>query len=317
MKFIEFIPIYKERVWGGHRLHDSLNRTLPDNRKYGESWDIVDRSDDQSIVKDGPWKGLSLRNLLQEQSHFIMGPKWPKDKPFPILVKWLDCQERLSIQVHPPKQLQKELKGESKTENWYIAEALPESAVFAGIQKSITPEIFQRALEAENLETHLHHIPTTKGDSLFIPSGRLHAIAEGNLILEIQENSDTTYRVYDWGRLGLDGKFRELHIKESLLSIDFNDIKPSKIPASSENAILADCPEFRIQKICLHAPMELKAHQEPRILSIVDGFLKITDAENSVLLNKGTNILLPFCEHFILEASKNCTILIVDHFIQC
>lgn len=316
MKFIEFIPIYKERVWGGRRFHDNLKRLLPDDRKYGESWDIVDRNDDQSIVKEGPWKGLSLRKLLEEKSHYIMGPKWSKEKPFPILVKWLDCQERLSIQVHPPKHLQEQLKGESKTENWYIAEALPQSAVFAGIQNVMTPETFLQALEGENLEPHLHYIPTSKGDSLFIPSGRLHAIAEGNLILEIQENSDTTYRVYDWGRLGLDGKPRELHIKESLLSIDFNDIKPSKIPASSENSILAHCPEFRIQKFCLQdTPLELKANETPRILCVVEGSLKITDNESTTLLNQGINSLLPFCEYFILEASKKCTILIVDLFV--
>lgn len=316
MKFLEFIPLYKERVWGGNRLNESLKRVLPDSRKYGESWDIVDRNDDQSIVKDGPFKNYSLRQLLLEQSDYLMGPSWPKQKLFPILVKWLDCQDRLSIQVHPPKKLQKQLNGESKTENWYVAESFPESTVYAGLQDAITPATFREALKNENLEPYLNRIPTTKGDSIFIPSGRLHAIAEGNLILEIQENSDTTYRVYDWNRLGLDGKFRELHIEESMLSINFDDIKPSKIPASSQNSILADCPEFRIQKINLHpTSFVLEANLEPRILSIVEGSLKITDSEGSSLLNKGANILLPFSEQFILEAVKNCTMLIVDHFI--
>lgn len=316
MKFIEFIPLYKERVWGGSRLRDSLKRVLPDDKKYGESWDIVDREDDQSIVKDGPLKDFSLRQLLEEQSDYLMGPSWPKQKPFPILVKWLDCQERLSIQVHPPKKLQEQLGGESKTENWYIAEALPDSSVYAGLQEKVTPKIFKEALEKEALEPHLHRIATTKGDSLFIPSGRLHAIAEGNLILEIQENSDTTYRVYDWNRLGLDGKFRELHIEESMLSIDFDDIKPSKISASAENRVLADCPEFRIQKICLHSsPLKLEANQEPKIISVVEGSLKITDQLSSSILHKGANIFLPFGEHFVLEDIENCTLLLIDHFI--
>lgn len=315
MKFIEFIPLYKERVWGGRRLNESLKRALPDEGKYGESWEIVDRMNDQSVVKDGFYKDLTIRQLLFENSASLMGPNWSKEKPFPILVKWLDCQERLSIQVHPPKRLEHQLGGESKTENWYIAEALPNASVYAGVQNEVSPEIFREALEKENLESHLHRIPTNKGDSLFIPSGRLHAIAEGNLILEIQENSDTTYRVYDWNRVGLDGKQRELHIEESMLSIDFNDVKPSKIASSHENSILANCPEFRIQKINLQAsPILLPENKEPKILCIVDGTLKVTDAEGVTILQKGTNILLPYCEHFILEAIKNCTILLVDHF---
>lgn len=315
MKFIEFNPLYKERIWGGRRLNKTLGRILPNEQAYGESWDIVDREEAQSTVSQGNWQGLTIRQLLEEQSDYIMGPKWLPHKKFPILVKWLDCRERLSIQVHPPKELQELLNGESKTENWYIVEADPGASVFAGLQENVTPATFLKTLKKGSPEPYLHRINTTQGDSLFIPSGRLHAIAEGNLILEIQENSDTTYRVYDWGRLGLDGKLRELHIEKSLLSINFNDIKPSKIPASKENSILADCPEFRIQKICLHTPLEIIPNQEPKILSVVEGSLKITDTHGSTHLSKGTNILLPYAERFTLETPEICTILLIDQFL--
>lgn len=315
MKFIEFNPLYKERIWGGRRFNNHLGRTLPDEQAYGESWDIVDREEAQSIVSKGTWQGLTIRQLLEEQSNYIMGPHWLSHKRFPILVKWLDCRERLSIQVHPPKELQELLGGESKTENWYIVEADPGASVFAGLQENVTQATFLDTLKKGNPEPYLHRIYTTPGDSLFIPSGRLHAIAEGNLILEIQENSDTTYRVYDWGRLGSDGKLRELHIEKSLLSINFNDIKPSKIPASSQNATLADCPEFRIQKIYLQDSLEIPSHQQPRILSIVEGSLKITDSHSNTVLSRGTNILLPYSEYFTLESAKDCTILLIDQFL--
>lgn len=317
MSFIEFEPIYKERIWGGRRLEESLGRILPNNKMYGESWELVDREKDQSIVHEGKWKGLKIRQLLHENSAYIMGPSWPNDKPFPILVKWLDCHERLSVQVHPPKELEKSLEGQSKTESWYIAEADPGACVFAGLKNKVTREDFLKAIGQENLEPCLHKIPTQKGDSLFIPSGRLHTVGGGNLIFEIQENSDTTYRVYDWGRLGLDRQPRSLHIHNSLLSINFKDFEPSKIAASNEDAILACCSSFRIQKKLVKSyPIEIKANQEPRILSIVEGNINIKDAVGSAVLSKGSTVLLPYSESFILEPSGSSTILITDTFVN-
>lgn len=315
MKFIQFKPIYKERIWGGRRLEGQLGRGLPDAQMYGESWEIVDRNKDQSIVANGKWQGLSLRELLKQEGSFIMGPNWKKDKRFPILVKWLDCRERLSLQVHPPKRIAGKLGGESKTENWYIAEGDTGANVFAGLRKTVTPEIFLKAVEREDLEAFLCEIPVEKGDSIFIPSGRLHAIGEGCLILEIQENSDTTYRVYDWGRMGLDGKPRAMHLKESMESIDFEDIEPSKKVSTGPICVLADCEEFRIQKVVIGAKgIEIREKEAVRIISVVEGELKIRDTEGYESLPKGSNILLPYGEGFMLEAVGQCVVLITDRF---
>lgn len=314
MKFIQFKPVYKERIWGGRRLESSLGRRLPDTQLYGESWEIVDRPEDQSIVARGEWTGLTLRQLLESHGDYVMGPGWTQDRRFPILVKWLDCRERLSLQVHPPKEIANSLDGESKTENWYIAEGDEGASVFAGVKKGVTSEAFLKALKEEDLERLLCEILVEKGDSLFIPSGRLHAIGGGCLILEIQENSDTTYRVYDWGRVGLDGKPRAMHLEESMASIDFEDVEPSKIVAlGGESCILADCEEFRIQRMVIGADgIEIKPGEEPRIISVVEGELKITDKEGSEILTKGANALLPYGEGFVLEGVGECVVLVTD-----
>lgn len=315
MKFIEFKPIYKERIWGGRRLESSLDRRLPNTQLYGESWEIVDRPEDQSIVAKGKWAELTLRQLIELHGDYVMGPDWKRDKRFPILVKWLDCRERLSLQVHPPKEVAMRLGGESKTENWYIAEGDAGASVFAGVRKGVTAKNFLRSVKEEDLEKLLYKIRVERGDSLFIPSGRLHAIGAGCLILEIQENSDTTYRVYDWGRVDLDGKPRVMHLNESMASIDFEDVEPSKIISSTtmRTSIIADCEEFRIQKMVIGAKsIEIEAEQQPRIISVVEGILKIKDKDGTEILAKGANILLPYGDKFVLEGGG--VVLMTDKF---
>jgi mannose-6-phosphate isomerase len=178
-----------------------LHRTLPEGRPIGESWDVVDRAEAQSRVQDGPWAGLTLRDLLQAHSAQIMGSSYPPERPFPILVKWLDCRERLSLQVHPPAEIAPALRGEPKTENWYIAEAEPGASLIVGLKHGTSRADFAKALVNTALEPCLHRFPVSAGDSILVRSGTVHAIDAGNLILEIQQNSDTTYRVYDWGRV--------------------------------------------------------------------------------------------------------------------
>ena len=134
----------------------TLGRSLPAGDPIGESWEVVDRPEAQSIVAVGPWVGLSLRSLIERQGASVMGPSWPVDRPFPILVKWLDCRERLSLQVHPPASVAAELRGEPKTENWYIAETAPGSRLIVGLRKGVTRERFEAAAGAGNLETCVH-----------------------------------------------------------------------------------------------------------------------------------------------------------------
>ena len=314
MGLLFFQPIYQERVWGGRNLSAKLGRTLPDEVPIGESWELVDRPDEQSVVAFGPWEGRSLREILAEHPEHIMGPHWPKDRPFPILVKWLDCQERLSLQVHPPAKIAKQLGGEPKTEHWYVADATDEAALIVGHKPGVSPEVFEKAIHDNTLEACVEPIPVKTGDALFVESGCLHAIDAGCLILEIQQNSDTTYRVYDWGRIGLDGHPRQLHVKEALASINFGEKPPPIISEQPGNQLLANSKHFRIRKEELPAgeTLSFEACQEPRILSIVQGVLK--SEEDALSLRRGSNVLLPYGGAFSFHIEENASFLITDHF---
>ncbi|MGJ8653592.1 MAG: type I phosphomannose isomerase catalytic subunit [Opitutaceae bacterium] len=309
MKHILFTPIYQERVWGGTNFQQKLGRTLPEGKIIGESWEIVDRTEAQSTTTDGK----SIRELISADPEGIMGAGWPADRPFPILVKWLDCQEKLSLQVHPPADIAPSLNGEPKTESWYIADAEPYATLMAGLKKGVTREDFEEGLKSNNLEPLVHTIPVKAGESIFIPSGRIHAIGGGNLILEIQQNSDTTYRVYDWGRVGLDGAPRELHIEESLKSSDFNDFEPETIkPSSSCEQVLAQSDVFDLKKVSRAEGEELFFDAgQPRILSIISGELT---ADDGAVVKQGDNVLLPASHQFSYKANTDIEILVTENF---
>ncbi len=254
---LRFHPIYQERVWGGRALETALGRQLPPvpSNPIGESWEIVDRPEAQSVLQGGPHNGQTLRSVLAQHGPQIMGPKWPAGKPFPILVKWLDCRERLSLQVHPPAAVAAELHGEPKTENWYIAHTAPDAHLIVGLKKGVTRDQFEKAITAGTVEECVHHFRVAAGDSILVHSGQVHAIDAGNLILEIQQNSDTTFRVYDWGRVGLDGKPRQMHVEQSLRSIDWTDFEPAAVRAAPTSGTIADAPEFSIRALFLQYPL--------------------------------------------------------------
>jgi mannose-6-phosphate isomerase len=314
-KLLRFAPIYQERVWGGRALHAALGRALPPGAPMGESWEIVDRPEAQSRVAGGPWAGRTLREIIERETAAVLGPRWKKKNKFPILVKWLDARERLSLQVHPPAKLAKKLGGEPKTENWHIAEAAPGAALLAGLKRGVTRAQFEKALRGGELEPLVHRVPVRRGENLFVPSGRLHAIDAGLLILEIQQNSDTTYRVYDWGRVGLDGKPRALHVAESLRCIDFQDFEPKARAAKKKAAVLADCPPFRIRRVPLAkgAKLNFSARGQPRIISVVEGELASDDAAQPKL-ERGANVLIPFASAVNFRAVKASTVLVTENF---
>lgn len=315
MSLIFFNPIYQPRVWGGRGLADKLGRALPHDGPVGESWEIVDRPEAQSIDRSS---GQTLRQLLRDDPQGIMGPGYDPEQPFPILVKWLDCRERLSLQVHPPAAVATRLGGEPKTECWYIAAAEPEAALIVGLKTAATRERFEQAVASETLEPLLHRFPVQRGEAMLLESGRLHAIDGGNLILEIQQNSDTTYRVYDWGRVGLDGQPRQLHLAESLASIDFDDVAPQALPAFNTpgERTLADCKEFRLRQINLPAgqTLNLPAKEQPRILSVVSGHLLAHKTKQRIAA--ADNALLPYRHGAELQAPVATTVLITDRFTQ-
>ncbi len=246
-----------ERVWGGTRL-EKFDKNLPLGAPIGEIWELVDREDAQSVVVAGEFAGKTLHELWLCDRERVFGPAYRSHASarFPVLVKLLDASDKLSVQVHPPAAIAAQLGGEPKTEVWYFLDCTADATIYAGLKNGVTREAFQMLLETGEVASALNAIPVQTGESIFIPSGRIHAIGEGNVIIEIQQNSDTTYRVFDWNRTGLDGKPRALHIAESMVSINFEDFEPRVKPSS--DPIVADCEYFHVEKITLGPSRELR-----------------------------------------------------------
>ena len=311
-----FKPLYQARVWGGRALGAVLGRALPTGPPIGESWEVVDRPEAQSEVARGPLAGRTLRALIEQHTVDVMGRDWDAHRRFPILVKWLDCRERLSLQVHPP--VAAALHGEPKTENWYVAAAEPGAGMMIGLTRGVTREVFERALADTALEPLVHRVPVGAGDSMLVPSGRVHAIDAGSLILEIQQNSDTTYRVYDWGRVGLDGRPRQLHVDESLRCIDWSDIEPEPMRAPTGDVVLAECAEFRIRQVERpHGGVMTEAGHpgEPRLLHVVTGAVSVDSGSGpGETFVRGDNVLLPASYACDVRAQGDAKVLVTDRF---
>jgi mannose-6-phosphate isomerase len=272
---IKLVPLYMQRVWGGRNLETVYGRELPDRAApYGESWEVVDRQGEQSVVAGGEFDGLTLNELWSEHRPEVFGEGMPDSERFPLLVKILDAQDDLSIQVHPPANVAGELGGEAKTEMWYVASAEPGAALYVGLRAGVSREKFERGIAEGATADQVHRIEPKAGDFIFIPSGRLHAIGAGLVIYEIQENSDTTYRVFDWNRVGLDGVPRDLHVSESLRCIDFDDVEPEMGVANGE--ILVECPLFAVERWSLAAGDRRAAVSDNRfaIVSVIEGELR-------------------------------------------
>jgi mannose-6-phosphate isomerase len=313
---LQFQPIYQERVWGGRRLETLLGRQLPPGPPIGESWEIVDRPEAQSKVRGGRFGGSTLRELIEHHATDIMGPKWEPSRPFPLLVKWLDCSDRLSLQVHPPAAVAPALSGEPKTENWYVAHSAPGASLFVGLKPGVTRAKFAKAVANGTAEECVNKVSVASGDSILVRSGQVHAIDAGNLILEIQQNSDTTYRLYDWGRVGLDGKPRTLHVEESLRSILWKEGPPDLVRAAPTSGTIASCDEFTIRRVVLGRGEKLRfaAGEQPRILSVAAGGVSLSDSSPPKALSMGENALLPWSADLEFEAPETAIVLVTEGF---
>jgi mannose-6-phosphate isomerase len=269
-----FEPIFMERVWGGRRLEEVYGKKLPAGIRIGESWEIVDRPEAQSVVRSGPFRGKTLHDLWLNHRHEIFGEVADASR-FPLLIKLLDAREKLSVQVHPHNELAKQLGGEAKTEFWYIADADPDAELFVGLREGSSREKFEKALNRGEVADHVHRIAVRTGDAMFLPSGRVHAIGAGNLIVEIQQNSDTTYRVFDWNRKGTDGKPRQLHVEQSLRCIDFDDCRPALTKADGE--LLVRDRLFEIQKWKIEGERDVESAGSFVIIFCLSGWLRCGD----------------------------------------
>ncbi len=281
-----FTPLFLERVWGGRRLQSLFGKNLPPNVPIGESWEVVDRPEAQSVVRTGPLAGKTLHDLWVERRAEIFAGL-PESDRFPLLIKLLDAREKLSVQVHPPDAIAAELGGEPKTEFWYVAEAEPRAEIFVGLRKGTTRKQFEEAIRDGSVAERLHRVAVRTGDAMFLPGGRIHAIGGGNVMMEVQQNSDTTYRVFDWNRLGTDGAPRQLHVAQSLRCIDFEDCEPALIGAPGE--LLVRHPLFEVQKWNLESARAATDGEELAVLFCLSGAFKC----GGILAKAGDFLLVP------------------------
>ena len=218
---MRFTPVYKDYLWGGSRIPKIFNRDLPDGI-YAESWEISTHPDGPSVIANGPLAGKTLCDLLPEHKPELLGTHVQGDD-FPLLIKLIDAREKLSVQVHPNDGNAAAVDGDPKTEMWYFLEGDPGAQIYCGLKPDIGKQEFLQAMENKTFADILQTIPAVPGGAVFVPGGRVHAIGEGCLILEVQQNSNTTYRLYDWDRTDADGNARELHIDKALQVIDWEN----------------------------------------------------------------------------------------------
>jgi mannose-6-phosphate isomerase len=296
-----FQPIFKDRIWGGRELERLFAKKIPAGQPVGESWEISDRPGDASVIANGPLAGKNLRWLMENHAAEILGGAKPAaEGHFPLLCKILDAREKLSLQVHPPTGKAAELKGEPKTEMWFIADAAPDAGLYVGLKRGVTRAKFEKKIADGSVADCFHRIPVKAGDTMFLPSGRVHAIGSGLVIFEIQQNSDTTYRVFDWNRTGLDGKPRELHVAHSLASIDFNDFEPKLVETkfigggAIQKRSLVNDPLFNVEAWKLNpvASGSLKP-KKLQIIAVTTGEVEIKSGSASVKLSAGQFSLIP------------------------
>jgi mannose-6-phosphate isomerase len=265
-----------QRMWGGRRLESEFHKNLPPKVRIGESWEIVDRPEAQSVVAKEPLQGTTLHELWMQRRDEVFGDV-PDAPRFPLLIKILDASEKLSLQVHPSEHVAGRLGGEPKTEFWYVAAADSGAELSLGFRTPVTREGFEEKVRDGTIIDHVHKVAVHQGDAVLIPAGRVHATGAGNLLIEIQQNSDTTYRIFDWNRTDpATGQKRELYVREAVQCIDFEDVQPKLI--QSEGELLISHRLFEVQKWNLDTPREIGLRGQFAIVCCLTGALRCGDA---------------------------------------
>jgi mannose-6-phosphate isomerase len=310
-----FEPIFKNYIWGGDSLKDIYNKKSLD--KTAESWEIVDRQEEQSVVFNGPLKGISLNKLITKYPKQILGDH--KFKRFPLLIKLIDAKDDLSLQVHPSCKTAHLTKGEEKNEAWYILQASDDAAIYAGFNNIVNEDLFRAALKDNTVADLLKKFQVKKKDYIYIPGGCIHAILKGCVILEVQQNSDTTYRVYDWDRVDQNGNKRTLHIDKALTSIDWDNISS---PLQNETLVTSndnmkvyegiDSFYFTIKKINAFSSFSLDYDENSfHVLFVEEGVVDLECNGYSLNLKKGMTILIPaVCSRVLVHINSNFVSLI-------
>ena len=294
---IEFTPILKRARWGGVRLGTVLGKSIGAESDNAESWELVDRAREQSEVAGGMLNGWTLRRIVNEHGPELFGtPDHPAQ--FPLLIKFLDAHDRLSVQVHPNDEQAKRVDAAEtgKSEAWVILEADPPSRVYAGLKDGVDRALLERAIVGGHIEDVLHSFEVSVGDCISIPAGTVHALGEGILLAEIQQPSDLTFRLFDWGRVEPNGKPRELHIPQALDCTDFNrgpvsPIVPAVISEGCEELVRS--PYFVIRRHRENAPFQMPIKQGFHVLMAIEGAAEIESGGTRRAFSRGKALLAP------------------------
>jgi mannose-6-phosphate isomerase len=343
---LRFQPVFKRYLWGGRRLGAVLSKPIGPGDDYAESWEVADHGHGQSIVANGPLAGTTLRELVQQCGDELLGPsaerhggrslqQTPQPR-FPLIFKYLDCNQNLSVQVHPDDAAASRLSPPDmgKTEAWLILHALPGSRIYAGLNSSFDRQALEREVRSGRTEHCISSFEALAGQCVFIPAGTLHALGAGLLVAEIQQSSDTTYRLYDWGRVGPNGQPRQLHIDEALSAIDYSArrVLPQTPQPTDRLHVqrLVACDKFNFDRWELTQAHPLGGDNRFHILSVLEGKVMLeswpeqiesrggsearaSDDASSLSLTRGQTVLLPACLPAVSLTPKPRAVLVDVH----
>ena len=312
---LKFQPILKDKIWGGQKLQQLLHKSIS-STKAGESWEISDVEGDTSIVANGPLKGTSLKTLMDTYTSDLMGAKNFRQfgKKFPLLIKFIDAKQDLSVQLHPNDELAKARHNSfGKTEMWYVVQADPDSNLIVGFNQEMTPELYVKHLEDKTLQSILNFDAVKAGDTYFIEVGRIHAIGAGVLLAEIQQTSDITYRVYDWDRVDADGNERELHNDIALEAFDFDmpdNFRVQYAPKSNVSTELVSCPYFTTNVLEVTETISKQNTQDSFVIYMcVEGKANLEVDGIVTEFSMGETVLIPACIETFSISSNHAKLL--------
>lgn len=293
-------PEFKDYIWGGQKLKNVFNKKVKNEECTAESWEISTNENGESYVRNGKYEGKTLTEVFNntEDREYIFGSKCKYLDIFPLLIKFIDANNSLSVQVHPDDKYAMENEHcNGKTEMWYILDCEPGAQIICGLKKGITKENLQEAITSDKISECLNYVDVKKGDSIYIPSGTIHALLGKTLVAEVQQNSNITYRVYDWGRVGKDGKPRELHVKKALEVINLDREPQIRNVASDEGKVnIVQSEYFVANKINVNKEFYEKVSGESFVaFNVVEGSGKLVINQNEYELKKGDSFIIPAC----------------------
>jgi len=292
-----FNALFKEKIWGGDHLAALCNKQVPQGAHIGESWELSGYGDDQSVIAEGPFRQKKISDIVLEKRSHVLGPHAGSTDIFPLLYKFIDANDKLSVQVHPDdEQARKNGWGDfGKTECWYIVDAKEGARIIVGLKEGVTRDDISRSVETNTLDTLLNYIPIQKGDTLHIPAGTVHAILDGTVIYEVQETSDTTFRLYDWGRVDAQGNPRDLHVDQSLQVLDtfyHHHHKITPLPLVNTDTVVHQvrvaCRYFSLEEFRITSEITIAQRQSFQVVTVLDGAVK---HQSDTVIKKGQTVL--------------------------